>query len=272
MRAVITGATSGIGHSMAAACAAAGYNLILTGRRMVMLRDRGSAIKRLYNCEIEYHKVELSSKEDRARFIKRLTHYHDIELLINNAGFAVTGRMENGNISNLTAMLDVHCRATLEITHALIPTMVANRRGAIINVSSLMGHLPVPSSAIYCASKAFETSFSETLALELREYGIRVMALLPGLTKTDFHRQAGNWPFEHSLPSFFWMQPDEVARYAVRMLPKRKVICVPGFINRLLFNIRIPRSLLYAICLRIDQARSDMLKDKNYPASSRRTT
>ncbi len=265
MRALITGATSGIGYSLAKECAAAGYHLILTGRRISLLKERAQKIKKQHGCEIDCYKIELSNYAERAKFIQRLARYQDIELLVNNAGFSITRRVAEADIKQLRNILEVHCSAVIEITKALLTRMMANRRGIIINVSSPMGYLMLPSSALYCATKAFETNFSETLALELREYAIRVMALLPGLTKTDFHRSSGSWPFEDDISnssSFLWMESDEVARYAMRMIPKKRIVCIPGWVNRLLVSVNkfLPTALRYSICLRFDSERQ---KTKN---------
>ena len=260
MRALITGATSGIGYSLAKECAAIGYHLILTGRRISLLKERAHKLKKQYGCEIACYKIELSNHAERVKFIQHITRYKDIELLVNNAGFAITKRVAEADIKQLRSMLEVHCSAVMEITWALLPRMMANRRGIIINVSSPMGYLSLPSSALYCATKAFETNFSETLALELREYAIRVMALLPGLTKTDFHRSSGSWPFEDDSSNsshLLWMESDEVARYAIRMIPKKRIVCIPGLVNRLLISITkfLPPALRYFIFLRFDRTR-----------------
>ena len=262
MRALVTGATSGIGLAIATEYAAAGYDLVLTGRRMALLRERAERLKHRYGCCIESYRVELSDRSERAQFIAQLKKYDFIHTVVNNAGYGLYAPVGESNTADLTAMIAVHCTTTVEITRALLPAMITNRTGAIINVSSVMGDIVVPSSALYCASKAFVTSFSETLALEVEEYGVRVVALLPGLTTTDFHARSHTWPFKGRASSLLWAHPQSVARYALAALTRRKVRVIPGVLNRLLgAAVRlVPRSLMYAVGRTVERKRRRALR------------
>ncbi len=128
-------------------------------------------------------------------------------------------------------MVDLNVEALVELTHAALGSMQARRRGWVINISSLGGHAPGPGFAVYSATKAFVTSFSESLHEEVRRSGIVVTAVCPGATRTEFGDEAGLDATDH--PALLWQEADEVAREALAAAAAGKAVRVTGRINRI---------------------------------------
>ncbi len=250
-RAVITGATSGIGKVFAYRLGEQGYDLVITGRRKEELTQVAREIAEKYGVEVVEHIIELSSPIEFSALLQEIQPYEDIEVLINNAGFGNYGTFLEVDYFEHENMVSVHIDVALQLIHAIAPAMVKNKRGAIINVSSLLSFYPVPNTAIYSATKAFLTSFSEALASELGPHGIVVQALLPGLTRTDFHRKSGTTETIKKQASLIrWMTSEQVVDASFVALKRGKAICIPGAINRLIVMITnrlLPRSLVYRI-------------------------
>jgi short-subunit dehydrogenase len=268
--ALITGATSGIGRSFAVALARQGYNLFLTGRREDRLAELSTAIAAEHGVAIEYRIVELTDRQAMLGLVAEVTAMDSITVLVNNAGFGRGSAFHEDDIDAETGMVTVHIETALRLTHAVVPQMKSRGRGRIINVSSLASYLPLPRGAVYASTKAWMVSFSESIALELAPYGIRCQALLPGFTRTDFHRGPQYGDLDRRNRGLIrWMNPDDVVRISLAEVERGrrrgprgpwgrdrgrrraesapKVICVPGAANRLLaFVVRnLPRRVLY---------------------------
>ena len=246
---LVTGATSGIGASFANHFAQEGYDLIVTGRRIEKLDELASSLRSRHGVSVDVVTGDLSNVDDRSSLVD-LAGKTGIEVLVNNAGFGAQTAYPGGDQRVFEDMVAVHVTAPMELTRAVIPQMTANRKGAIINVSSLAAFTPLPTAAIYSGTKAFLVRFSECLHLELRDRGIRVQALCPGLTRTDFHRRIGMADEDRRDQWIVrWMDAEEVVRRSIRCLESGTVVCVPGFWNRVtcaLVNL-LPRSLYYGI-------------------------
>jgi short-subunit dehydrogenase len=175
----------------------------------------------------------------------------NLEVLVNNAGFAKIGTFIETDIKIHRNMLMVHSNATMELTHAALPTMIKNKKGSIINLSSIGGFMPFPGNAIYSGTKAFVSFFTESIHLELSGTGVRVQALCPGMTITDFHEKMGLDPKElyKTKGMSKSMSPDEVVKISLSYLEKDRPICVPGLNNRIThLMIRfLPRKILYKL-------------------------
>ncbi|MGH9639283.1 MAG: SDR family NAD(P)-dependent oxidoreductase, partial [Bryobacteraceae bacterium] len=199
--ALVTGASAGIGRSLAEQLAAGGANLVLTARRVDRLQQLAAELTAKYGIDVEVFAADLTRAEAPAAIHaftegKRL----EIELLINNAGFGVFGRTHEIEESRLMDMIGVNCGAVVRLTRIYLPRMVERRRGDILIVASTAAFQPVPFIASYAATKAFDLIFAEGLAEEVRSLGIRVCALCPGSTNTEFQQVAH--------------QPDRAFRFA----------------------------------------------------------
>lgn len=262
--AIITGATSGIGRSFAVAFAAQGYDLLLTGRREDRLAALSADIAAEHDVNVEYRIVELTDREAMAAFTAEVAAMDSVTVLVNNAGFGRSSAFHEDTVDGQAGMVTVHIETTLRLTHTVVPQMKARGRGRIINVSSLASYLPLPGGAVYASTKAWMVSFSESIALELAPYGIRCQALLPGFTRTDFHRDPQYGDLDRRNRGLVrWMEPDDVVRTSLAEIekghrrqerrgrrplpPTPKVICVPGAANRVLAFVarNLPRRLLY---------------------------
>ncbi len=250
-KAVITGATSGIGEAFARAFAEQGYDLIITGRRQDKINQVADNIRKSYPCNVHVIIIDLTDSEKTGEFIKRLQQEENIEILVNNAGFGMRYTFTDGEISTFEDMLRVHSTVPMKLMHAVIPGMKERESGIIINVSSTAGFFPLPRSAVYSASKSFLTVLSEALHIELKSTGIKVQALCPGMTRTDFHSKLGKDPgkFYRTRGVMKAMKSDEVVKVSLACLKKDKVVCVPGFNNKFLMTIPrlVPKSILYKL-------------------------
>lgn len=246
--ALVTGASSGIGAQFARALAARGYNLLLTGRREEALAQVAREISSPGR-QVESVLAELSRPSEVERILERCAGRR-VDALVNNAGFGLGRAFLDEPFESQERMERVHVWAPMRLIHELAPRMVARGSGAIINVASLAAFLPMPTSAMYAATKTFLRLFSESLAVELWASGVRVQVLCPGFTRTRFH--AGLRAPEQQLGNRFlvhWMDPPAVVRASLDALDRNRVVCVPGFWNRVIRSLipLIPRRLFYRL-------------------------
>jgi hypothetical protein len=231
--ALITGASSGIGATFAQKLAADGYALVLVARRADRLELLAAELRQRHAIPVETISADLTVADDVERVAGRLAELPDLDLLVNNAGFGVEGRFAQADLDPQLEMIRLHVLASVRLTHAALPGMIARGRGGVINVASLAGFMALPGAAQYCATKGYLITFSRALALELRGAGVRVQALCPGLTHTEFHAsQRGGSTGQ--MPEFMWMSSDAVVEASLRGLAAGQVICIPGWGNRIL--------------------------------------
>jgi short-subunit dehydrogenase len=236
--AVITGASSGIGAEYARQLAERNYDVLLIARNTDKLARTVNAINALEKGRAECLVAYLNDPQATAALAKTLSQRSDIYMLINNAGFGTSRFFADLPVEKPLAMIRVHNLASVHLSHAVLPQMLARKAGAIINVSSVAAFISAPHSVIYTASKAFLNTFSVSLAAEVKNEGIKVQALCPGFTYTDFHDTADLKNFKRSdIPSWMWMQADEVVRTSLKALGKNKPIVIPGFKYRLIVSI-----------------------------------
>ncbi len=247
-KALITGASSGIGAAFARRFATEGYDLLLVARRKKLLEELCSDLSKNNGIKAEYITAELSDDSDIVKVEKAIKDEPDLEVLVNNAGYGSMIPFQDDDIDSQVNMIKVHDIASMRLVHAALPGMISKRKGTIINVSSA-GAFVVggPHSMIYYASKLFLTSLSETLHVDFRKCGIKVQALCPGLTISDFHKKLGFSPDHPSFKYFKMMTSEQVVEVSLKDLKKGKVICVPGFENKLLvfFARFLPRRIFY---------------------------
>jgi short-subunit dehydrogenase len=231
----ITGASSGIGAAFARELGRRGFDLILTGRRRAQLDALANALVGAHGIRVEVITAELADDAALEQLAERVRSEAQLEMLINNAGFGSGGApFHQQDYAVHQAMLRVHVQATVRLTYAALPTLLARRQGAIINVSSLAAFFTIPYQVMYSATKEFIRAFSEALAIELRGSGVRVQALCPGFTRTDFHARLGADPervYRTSGPMKA-MSAEEVVQASLRCLARDEVICIPGAHNR----------------------------------------
>jgi len=252
--AMITGASSGIGAEFARRLAEKGYDLILVARREALLRELCNELKNLYNINAEYIVAELTDPDDVNGIEERLNECENLQILINNAGFGIRGAFHEVGLDMQTGMLKVHCLVPLRLTHIALNKMLKRNKGSIINVSSTAAFLISPGSVIYCATKRFINSFTELLYIFLYNTNIKVQALCPGFTLTDFHTKLGIDP---RVMNVHWMSSKDVVKNSLKCLEKGKVICIPGFRNKLMCLVVkiIPRRILYRIIIKHSRRR-----------------
>ena len=262
---LITGASSGIGRVFARRFAQSGYDLIITGRRKDKLLLLAEQLKCQYNTSVKVIIAELSAERDVRKLVKVIESHHNIDVLVNNAGYGSGKEFCKCNLGSHLQMLQVHVITTLRLIHAVLPQMISRGMGTIINVSSLAAFMPAPGSSIYSATKMFLKCFTESLHMEVRGCGIKLQCLCPGFTFTDFHerRMDGQLPKNKGLVP--WMDAETVVDRCLRALAQGKIIYVPGYINRMLVRLVsvMPNNIYYNLMMK---AASKKLKTE--PVSS----
>jgi hypothetical protein len=243
---LVTGATAGIGKVFAERLAARGYDLILVARDVPRLEAVAAELTGRYGVSVEALAADLARDSDIERVAARIGGGPPLAILVNNAGFGVKGDLAVTDPASQAAMLHVHALAPLRLCRAALPAMLARRSGAIINVSSIASFIYTPGNANYSATKAYLTAFSEGLDGEVRGAGVRVQALCPGFTRTEFHDRMGLTPAERKRRPL-WLSPEFVVDTSLRALERGgPVVCIPDWRYRVLvFLIRhVPRRLL----------------------------
>lgn len=245
--ALITGATSGIGLAFARHFASIGYDLILTGRRKEIIGPAASEITKRYGVNAKVIIAELAKKSDVQKVVKAIADAENLDALVNNAGFGLNGMFYELKLKEHLDMLCVHVETPITLIHAALPGMIKRKRGIIINVSSLGAWTPAPINGIYGGTKSFLNIFTESLHMEVHPYGIKVQALCPGFTSTDFHKQMGIEGEMKKQRFLYWMKPEDVVKISMKYLEKDRVICIPGIPNKAIKALvaAIPRKLYY---------------------------
>jgi short-subunit dehydrogenase len=231
--ALVTGASSGIGEAFAEVFAAEGFDLVLTARRLERLQAVQSRLQQRYGSRVELIVEDLERPEAPARLCAELeARGLEIDALVNNAGYGVPG-------SFLSSPWDVHARflqimvtAVAELTHRLLPGMIARHYGRVVNVASLAGLVPSPAGhTLYAAAKSFVIKFSESLGHEVRRDGVLVTAVCPGFTFSEFHDVTGTRAMMNKLPGWMWMSAADVARKGYDAVMAGESIVVTGRVN-----------------------------------------
>ncbi|MGR8948640.1 MAG: SDR family NAD(P)-dependent oxidoreductase [Gammaproteobacteria bacterium] len=237
---LITGASAGIGEAFARAYANMGANLILVARRKDRLESLATELREKHGIEINNLVVDLSKANAPQEIIKALVRKGlEVDVLVNNAGYGVPGTFVDNLWERHEASNQLMVTTVAELSHLLIPNMIKNRRGAVINVASIAGMIPATAGhTLYGAMKAWMIRFSEALADELEPYNIRVLAVCPGFTYSEFHDVTGTRDSVAKLPEIFWMSSKDVAEQSLAALEKTsRPIFVPGRFNRFLVQL-----------------------------------
>jgi short-subunit dehydrogenase len=220
--ALITGPTAGIGRGFADALAARGLDLVLVARDEDRLIREAGRLSDAYGVSCELMVADLSVRADVDRVADRLRQ-SPVDVLVNNAGFGLRTPFAATEVEDEQRLLDVLVVAVMRLTHAALPGMVSRGRGSIINVSSVAGFI---AGGTYSAAKSWVTVFSESLAEQQAGTGVRVVAVCPGFTHTEFHERAGIEMT--SLPEWLWLDVDDVVDQALRDLARRRPVSIAG--------------------------------------------
>lgn len=242
--ALVTGASTGLGAVFATALARTQHDVILVARNRQRLEALARQLWQSYGVIAEVCVADLTQPEALQQIEEKIRREPRIDMLVNNAGFGTTGPFATLDPEREEEQIRLNVIALVRLTRAALPGMIARGSGTIINLSSLSALLPGPYDATYGATKAFVNSFTEAIHEELRGTGVRVQALCPGFTHTEFQQRAG---FNTAaIPSLAWMTPEAVVEASLAALQRGKVVYVPGLKNRLLATLIkvLPRRLV----------------------------
>ncbi|MEU1465412.1 SDR family oxidoreductase [Streptomyces sp. NPDC005727] len=234
-RAVVTGASSGIGTEYAAALARRGWDLVLVARRAERLDALAGRLREEAGAAVDPMVADLARSPDLARVAERVAG-DDVALLVNNAGINGYGPFAEADPALLAKVIDVNVVAPTVLTRAALPGMMARGHGAVVNVASLLAFAgalppgPLPHRAVYGGTKAYMVTFTRTLAAELGDSPVRVQVVCPGLTATEFHLGTGEAPVpgEARVHDEGGMPAADVVAASLAALRSREVVCVPG--------------------------------------------
>lgn len=230
-RAVVTGASSGIGTALAAELAGRGYSLILVARRGDLLDELAQRLTLAHGITAEVRAVDLADREQRAPLVDELAG-RDIAILCNNAGVATFGPVAELDPAYERAQLELNAVAVHDLTLAVLPGMLARRAGGILISGSAAGNMPIPNNATYAASKAFANTFSESLRGELKDTGVHVTLLAPGPVRTGAPDPAEASIVDRMVPDFMWVSSEYTAKVSIDALARNKMRIVPGVISK----------------------------------------
>jgi len=250
---LVTGASSGIGLELARCFAGDGSRMILVARNTPALEELAGELRRDFEVEAIVLTADLSRPESPGNIFSELKGRGIVvDVLVNNAGFGAHGRFSELPLQRQLEMIQVNVAALTELTGRFLPGMVERRHGGVLNVASVAGFVPGPGMAVYYASKAFVLSFSEALAGELAGTGVKVMALCPGPTKTNFFKVAH--VNDAQLVRVADMTAKAVAVQGHRAFRGGRVVTVSGWRNRLLVLLirLLPRVLVRGIVKRFN--------------------
>ncbi|MBS3820289.1 MAG: SDR family NAD(P)-dependent oxidoreductase [Planctomycetes bacterium] len=224
--ALVTGASAGIGAKFARQLARRGCDLVLVARRRERLEALADELHAAHDVAAGVIDADLTDEADRRRVCDHIHKTPNLQYLVNNAGFGTTSLFYEADADEPLGMVELHVRAPVQLTHAALPAMVERGRGFVVNVSSVAAFLQGASGVMYCATKAFLNSFTLGLAAELRGKGVKVQALCPGFTYSEFHDVAG---IDRSIAGkFWWLDADYVVRTSLAALDGRTTVVIPS--------------------------------------------
>jgi len=231
--ALVTGATAGIGESFARFLGSNGHDLVIVARDLSRLEERAQTLQKDFGIGVEIIRADLSSTSGMELVESRLKNREQpIDVLINNAGFGINKSFLSSSAEDERALLDVLVTAPMRFMHSLLPLLKERNTGTIINVSSVAGWI---AGGTYSAAKSYLTVLTESLHTELRGTNVKVHALCPGFTRTEFH-QRGKMRMT-GLPEFMWLNADAIVEAAWKSAQAGEVLSVPGLQYKILSSI-----------------------------------
>jgi short-subunit dehydrogenase len=238
--ALVTGATAGIGESFSRLLAANRYNIVLVARDLPRLQERAKALEEKFGVKTHVIQADLATDEGCLK-VEQYISENQIDVLINNAGFGTNKAFTMSTLEIEQQLLDVLVRTPMRLMHVALPLMKQRNNGVVINVSSVAGYI---AGGTYSASKSYLTVLSESLHTELAGTNVKVSALCPGFTRTEFH-QRGKMSMK-GLPNFMWLSSDYLVEQSWKDAMKGGAVSVPGWQYKLLLFIvnAIPRSIV----------------------------
>jgi short-subunit dehydrogenase len=241
--ALVTGATAGIGESFTRLLASKGFNIALVARDEARLHERAAALREKYGVQTFVLPADLATALGCAAVEDYLQEF-DIEVLINNAGFGINKAFTASDLKAEQDLLDVLVRTPMRLMHVILPKMKARNSGTIINVSSVASFI---AGGTYSASKSYLTVLSESLHTEVRETNVKISALCPGFTRTEFH-QRGRMKMK-GLPDFMWLDSDQLVAASWSDAQSGKAVSIPGWQYKILIALisLAPRSAVRKI-------------------------
>lgn len=265
--ALVTGASAGIGAAFARELAARGQALVLTARRADRLEALAAELQARHGVDAQCVPCDLARPDAPQRLCEEIERRGlAVDTLVNNAGYGVTGSFLSRDWPTHADFIQVMMTAPTELCHRLLPGMRERGSGRIVNVASLAGLIPAPAGhTLYAASKAYLIKFSQALALENRAHGIRVCALCPGFTYSEFHDVNGARELLASMPKWLWMEAEPVVRETLAALDRGEIVHVTGGVNRAIK--RLFKLLPDRLALRlIDRRGKDFRVDDDTPS------
>jgi uncharacterized protein len=248
--ALVTGASAGIGWALAEQLADGGAHLVLTARRTERLDQLAVELRAKHGISVETIAADLEDARGPEHIHAFTTEKGiAVDVLVNNAGFGAYGEFQTSNLERHLAMVQVNCAAVVHLTRLFLPAMIERRRGAILVLASTASYQAVPYMSTYAATKAFDLLFAEGLAEEVRRYGVRVCALCPGSTESEFVRVAVSpGPFGVRIQT-----AEQVARVGLQALAEGRHSVISGLINRMSVELQrlAPRRLVTGAAERI---------------------
>jgi short-subunit dehydrogenase len=251
---LVTGASSGIGAALAREYARRGHPLVLTARRRDKLEDLARELSAQVNCQVIA--ADLADPATPKKLYDETANRGlAVEVLVNNAGYGLPGTFLAQPWAEHAKFLQVMVTAVCELSHLFLPEMQRAGRGAIMNVASLAGHVPGSAGhTLYAASKAFMIKFSQSLALENAATGVKVCAVCPGFTYSEFHDVVGLRDQVSKMPGWMWSKAETVAREGIEAMERGEVVHVTGRFNRMIKTLA--KAMPDRMALRMVQKRS----------------
>ena len=246
--ALVTGATSGIGESFTRLLASNKYNIVLVARDLPRLQERAQALEAKYGVKTQVIQADLATDEGCLKIEKHILE-NQVDVLINNAGFGTSKAFTMSTLDIEQQLLDVLVRTPMRLMHVALPLMKQRNQGIIINVSSVAGYI---AGGSYSASKSYLTVLTESLHTELAATNVKVSALCPGFTRTEFH-QRGKMSMK-GLPNFLWLNSDRLVKQSWKDALKGRAVSVPGWQYKLLVFVvqtLVPRSIVRKVGMNV---------------------
>jgi len=241
--ALVTGATAGIGESFTRMLASKGFDIALVARDEARLHERAAGLREKYGVQTFVLPADLATDQG-CKSVEEYLKEFEVEVLINNAGFGINKLFTMSAIDAEQDLLDVLVRTPMRLMHVVLPQMKARNSGTIINVSSVASFI---AGGTYSASKSYLTVLSESLHTELRGTNVKISALCPGFTRTEFHER-GRMKMK-GLPDFVWLDSDQLVARSWSDAQKGKAVSIPGWQYKLLvgFISILPRGMVRRI-------------------------
>ena len=232
--ACVTGASAGLGKVFAKQLAERGFDLLLVARDVDRLTSIADELSLQHGITATVHQADLSRDEPMRALAERLSKEERLMVLVNNAGFGTKGKLANRPVSEQATMLELHVMAPMLLTRAVVPRMIERREGFVITVASVASFTASMGNVNYCATKAYQRVFMEGLAMELAGTGVRVQALCPGFTHTEFHDRM-QVDKSQGIPAWAWLPADEVVRDSLEnAFGTGKTVVIPNWKYKML--------------------------------------